>query len=150
MSFSALCFDLDGTLVETERLKARSYADAAAELRPDVRAADVEAAYVDLVGQSREHVIAALVRRFDLAGAARARMADLGAATPEEAFGALRLRRYEAMLLDRDLVKGQEYPADLGSVGSLMCSNRWTTPVNLRTGYAAVRVAPIGKAGHSK
>ena len=30
----AFIFDLDGTLVETEELKALSYAEAAAELRP--------------------------------------------------------------------------------------------------------------------
>lgn len=32
----AVIFDLDGTLIETERLKAESYASAAAQLRPDV------------------------------------------------------------------------------------------------------------------
>ena len=32
----AFVFDLDGTLVETEELKALSYARAAAELRPDL------------------------------------------------------------------------------------------------------------------
>jgi beta-phosphoglucomutase len=31
----AMIFDLDGTLVQTERLKAISYARAAMELRPD-------------------------------------------------------------------------------------------------------------------
>ncbi|HYU71292.1 MAG TPA: HAD hydrolase-like protein [Ktedonobacteraceae bacterium] len=32
----AVIFDLDGTLVETEELKARSYARAAIELRPEL------------------------------------------------------------------------------------------------------------------
>jgi HAD superfamily hydrolase (TIGR01509 family) len=115
----AICFDLDGTLVETELLKARSYARAAAELRPGVVESDVVAAYEGLVGQSREHVIAELTRRFGLDRPARARLeatggggdGGTGATSAEELYGAMRLREYEAMLRDRDLVKGQEYPA---------------------------------------
>jgi beta-phosphoglucomutase-like phosphatase (HAD superfamily) len=37
----AFVFDLDGTLVETEELKALSYARAAAELCPDLNEAEV-------------------------------------------------------------------------------------------------------------
>ena len=111
MSFTTLCFDLDGTLVETERLKAHSYALAATDLRPGVSAADVEAAYVEMVGRSREEVIAELTRRFGLAAAARTRMAELGVASPEDVYGTLRLRHYEQMLHDHDLVRSQEYPA---------------------------------------
>jgi HAD superfamily hydrolase (TIGR01509 family) len=50
------------------------------------------------------------MRRFSLAEAARARMAELGAASPEEVFVTLRLRRYEAMLADHALVREQAYP----------------------------------------
>ena len=46
-------FDLDGTLVATEKLKALSYARAATELRPDLNEADVVAAFEDFVGLSR-------------------------------------------------------------------------------------------------
>src|ERR671915_1529424 len=45
----AFVFDLDGTLVETEELKALSYARAAAELHPDLNEAEVVAAFGDLV-----------------------------------------------------------------------------------------------------
>jgi beta-phosphoglucomutase len=107
----AVCFDLDGTLIETEALKALSYAGAAVELRPDaLRESDIIGAYNDLVGLPREQVVAELMRRFSLAEPARARMAELGAASPEEAFATLRLRRYEAMLADHALVKRQAYP----------------------------------------
>ena len=41
----AFIFDLDGTLVETEELKALSYARAAAKLRPDLGEADVVDAF---------------------------------------------------------------------------------------------------------
>jgi HAD superfamily hydrolase (TIGR01509 family) len=64
-----------------------------------------------MVGRSREEVIAELTRRFGLASAAERRMGELGAASPEEAYGALRLRHYEQMLHDHDLVRSQEYPA---------------------------------------
>jgi len=106
----AVLFDLDGTLVETEVLKARSYARAAEELRPDVREADVIAAYDDLVGRPREQVVAALMERFALEAPARAREAQLGAHSPADAFAGLRLRYYESMLADRSLVRGQAYP----------------------------------------
>ena len=41
----AVIFDLDGTLVETEELKARSYARAAIELRPELDEAEVIEAF---------------------------------------------------------------------------------------------------------
>nr|MBA3795449.1 HAD family hydrolase [Rubrobacter sp.] len=73
---SAVIFDLDGTLVETEELKALSYARAAVELRPDLGEADVVEAFKDLVGLSRQEVATALVQRFGLEEAARERMAE--------------------------------------------------------------------------
>ncbi|MGH3146055.1 MAG: HAD hydrolase-like protein [Rubrobacter sp.] len=69
---SAVIFDLDGTLVETEELKAISYARAVAELRPEVSEEDVVSAYADdLVGRSRQEVAEAIVRRFGLEEAGR-------------------------------------------------------------------------------
>ena len=52
----AFVFDLDGTLVETEELKALSYARAATELRPALREDEVVEAFKDLVGLSRQEV----------------------------------------------------------------------------------------------
>ncbi|MFL5577825.1 MAG: HAD family hydrolase [Gemmatimonadaceae bacterium] len=106
----AVVFDLDGTLVETEVLKARSYAEAAVALRPDLDPRAVEAAYTELVGRSREEVVDALVRRFSLADAAAARARELGAATPQEAFAVLRTRIYERMIEDPSLIRAQAYP----------------------------------------
>jgi phosphoglycolate phosphatase-like HAD superfamily hydrolase len=61
----AFVFDLDGTLVETEELKAFSYARAAAELRPDLNEAEVIEAFKDLVGLSPQEVAAGFsARRF--------------------------------------------------------------------------------------
>src|SRR3712207_9013781 len=52
----AFVFDLDGTLVETEELKALSYARAATELRPDLDEGEVIEAFTDLVGLARREV----------------------------------------------------------------------------------------------
>ena len=107
----AAVFDLDGTLVQTEVLKAQSYARAAAELRPgQVRAEDVLDVYHDYVGRSRNEVAAALMARFDLRDAAAKRMAELGASTPLDAYVALRLRQYEAMIADAKLLRAHEFP----------------------------------------
>jgi beta-phosphoglucomutase len=107
----ATIFDLDGTLVQTEALKAQSYARAAAELRPDsVAAQDVIAAYDEMVGHSREEVGAALLARFGLAPYAERRMRELGASAPLDAYLELRLRDYETMIAQGELIRKQEYP----------------------------------------
>jgi len=49
----AFVFDLDGALVETEKLKAISYARAAKELRPTLDEEEVIEAFKDLIGLSR-------------------------------------------------------------------------------------------------
>jgi HAD superfamily hydrolase (TIGR01509 family) len=107
----AAIFDLDGTLVQTESLKARSYARAAVELSAErVRAQDIIAAYDDMVGHSREQVAASLMARFGLEAHASERMAELGVETPLDAYMALRLDIYEAMIADEQLIREQEYP----------------------------------------
>ena len=50
----ALVFNLDGTLVETEKLKVLFYARAATELSPDLNEGEVVAAFEDFVGLSRQ------------------------------------------------------------------------------------------------
>ncbi len=63
----AMIFDLDGTLVQTEKLKALSYARAAVELCPHtLNQGDVIEAFKDVVGLSRREVATALVKQFDL------------------------------------------------------------------------------------
>ena len=97
-----LAFDLDGTLADTETLKAISYGWAAHVLRPDLDPAAVEAAYPAFVGRSREEIASGLTERFGLAEAAAARD---GSVEPWEAYVALRLERYRALLADGALVR---------------------------------------------
>ncbi|HEY7861303.1 MAG TPA: HAD family phosphatase [Gemmatimonadaceae bacterium] len=111
---TATIFDLDGTLVQTEALKAQSYARAAVELGgAAVDAGQVAHAYVEMVGQSRDEVAAALLDRFHLARFAESRMRELGASSPLDAFLALRLRIYEAMIEDAAVIRAQEYPCSM-------------------------------------
>ena len=107
----AVIFDLDGTLVQTERLKALSYARAALELRPDAFDEEgVFAAFRDVVGLSRQEVATTLVERFDLKDAAQARMAEFGVATPWQAYLQLRLRHYETLIADPDVLRNSRWP----------------------------------------
>ncbi len=111
---SAVLFDLDGTLVETEELKALSHARSVAELRPDVAQPDVYSAYADdLVGHSRQEVATTLVRRFGLEEAARARMSEFGEDEPWKVLVNIRHGIYEAMLEDTDLLLKQRYPHNI-------------------------------------
>lgn len=107
----AIVFDLDGTLVQTERLKAISYARAAVELRPDdLEEAEVVEAFKDVVGLARQEVAEALLQRFDLEAPARARMDEFGVKRPWQAYVQIRLRIYEEILTDPNILKEHACP----------------------------------------
>jgi beta-phosphoglucomutase len=110
---SAVIFDLDGTLVETEELKALSYARAAVELRPDLDEKEVVEAFKDFVGLSRQEVAVGLMQRFGLEEAAGRRMAEFGVDRPWQAYVQVRLRIYEEILGDPRLVKEHRYPHNI-------------------------------------
>jgi hypothetical protein len=80
--YLAVVFDLDGTRVQTEQLEPASYAEAAHELLPDLDPADVEKAFGEVAGRSRQEVASALLAKFDLEEVAKRRMADFGVGTP--------------------------------------------------------------------
>ncbi|MFQ5459751.1 MAG: HAD family hydrolase [Anaerolineae bacterium] len=108
-----MVFDLDGTLVRTEELKARSYALAARDLKPELEAATVFEAFKDVVGRSRREVATALVDRFGLEVPAAARAAEFGVSTPWQAFAGLRLSHYEALLADPDVIRSHQWPHNM-------------------------------------
>jgi len=106
----AFFFDMDGTLVQSEKLKAISYAKAAHELRPELDPDEVIEAFKDVVGRSRKDVATTLLQRFDLEKAARFRMDELDAGTPWEAYVAVRLRYYEEMTHDPEVLRRNRWP----------------------------------------
>lgn len=97
----AIIFDLDGTLVQTEALKAISYARAAKQIKPDLKEDDVVQRYDDMIGRSRNEVAQGLVERF-------------GLNITWQALIDIRIKIYDAMLEDPKLVKQQEYPYATG------------------------------------
>ena len=111
---SAVIFDLDGTLVETEEIKAISHARSVTQLNPDVAEDEVISAYSELVGHSRREVAEAMMQRFGLKEAARERAGEAG--EEEEPWQALvRIRRgfYEELLKDSDLLLEKRYPHNI-------------------------------------
>lgn len=111
---NAFVFDLDGTLVQTERLKARSYAKAAVELCPeDVTEEDVVEAYKDVVGESRKTVASTLMERFDLEAASAERMTEVDVDTPWQAFVQVRLDYYHDLVQDPEVLREHRWPHPL-------------------------------------
>src|SRR5947199_9353014 len=102
----AVIFDLDGTLVRTEDLKALSFARGAVALRPsDLDEATVIEAYKEVVGLSRQEVSERLTQEFHLEDAARERMHQHNVDAPWKAFAQERLIIYEQMLETPELVE---------------------------------------------
>ena len=106
-------FDLDGTLVQTERLKAQSYAEAAVHLRPDLDEAEVVDYFREVVGLSRREVATALLTRFDLAEAADARRDEFGVDTAWQAYVQIRLVHYERLIRDPEVLRQSQWPHNL-------------------------------------
>jgi beta-phosphoglucomutase-like phosphatase (HAD superfamily) len=114
-------FDLDGTLVLTEQLKALSYARAAAELVPALASKEDEIvqAFAELAGGSRREVATQLIERFRLEPSARARMAEFGVGTPWQAYVQIRLRIYREIAGDSEVIRRSQRPEVVALVGGM-------------------------------
>jgi len=120
----AMIFDLDGTLVQTEKLKALSYARAAVALCPhELDENEVIEAFRDVVGRSRRQVALTLVSRFDLEDKSRAHMAEFGVSQPWQAFVQLRLRFYQEMLADPEVIRTSQWPHNIELLQQAQQSN---------------------------
>jgi HAD superfamily hydrolase (TIGR01509 family) len=106
-----MIFDLDGTLVQAEKLKAMSYARAAVELSPQtLTEEDVFRVFRDVVGLPRRDVAQAILDRFRLKEAARSRMKKYGVREPWQAFVQVRLHHYDRMLEDSGIIRRFQWP----------------------------------------
>ncbi|MDZ4700710.1 MAG: HAD family phosphatase [Rhodothermales bacterium] len=108
---TAVIFDLDGTLVQTERLKAYSYARAAVAIsEATVNEEEIIEAFKDVVGRSRQEVGEMLMRRFGLESGAHKLAVETGATSPLDAYLTVRLRIYEEMLADPLMIRNNIWP----------------------------------------
>ncbi len=132
----AVIFDLDGTLVQTERLKAISYARAAVELCPNtLQEKQVIEAFKDVVGLSRREVVLTLMERFGLERRARERMEEFGASAPWQVYIQLRLKIYEEMLANPDIIRNNQWPHN---IALLHQAHDW----GCKTGLATMSYCP--------
>ncbi len=100
----AFIFDLDGTLVQTEALKARSYAKAAVELKPVLKEEQIIEAFKDVVGLSRREVSEAIIERFGLREMAEAKMTEFNVHKPWQAFAQIRMGFYDSLISNPEIL----------------------------------------------
>ena len=111
----AIIFDLDGTLVQSEKLKAMSYAIAVQQLRklpkPDTRAIE---AYGDIVGSSRNVASRHVMDSLDLESDLRPLLEEYGVSAPWEVLTAIRKTIYDGMVADPQVIKDNQWPHTIG------------------------------------
>ncbi len=122
----AFLFDMDGTLVQTEILKAMSYAKAAHELSPSLKEQGVIDAFKDVVGLSRKEVAQKLMERFSLEKEASARMDEFNVHQPWQAFVQIRMGIYDSMISDPEILNKHLCPYNL-SLLKWVRQNRYPT-----------------------
>ncbi|MBI4229035.1 MAG: HAD family phosphatase, partial [Deltaproteobacteria bacterium] len=110
----AFIFDLDGTLVQTEILKAKSYAKAAVELKPTLTEEQIMDAFKDVVGLSRREVSEALVERFGLEEMAASKMNEFDVQKPWQAFSHIRLGIYDSFISNPEILNEHLCPYNVG------------------------------------
>ncbi len=111
----AIMFDLDGTLIQSEKLKAQAYAIAAQRLlslsEPDPRAIE---AYRQIVGASREVASRHIMESLGLEVELRPLMAEYGASEAAEVLTAMRTAIYDSMVADPQVIRDNQWPHTVG------------------------------------
>lgn len=108
---SAVIFDLDGTLVQSEKLKALSYAVAAQKLldlpEPDPRAIE---AYRAVVGSEREIASRSVMDQLGLETKLRSLLAQYQVSEPWEVLTAMRVSIYQQLVADPWIIRENQWP----------------------------------------
>jgi len=112
---SAIMFGLDGTLVQSEKLKALSYAMAVQRLRrlsePENRAIE---AYREIVGAARDVASRHVMESLELEPELLALTADFGVSEPWEVLSAMRKEIYDDMVADPQVLRDNQWPHTIG------------------------------------
>jgi len=107
----AVIFDVDGTLVQTEKLKARSYAIAVQQLleldKPDERAID---AYREVVGAGRDTVSRHVMEELSLKEYLLPLTDRYNVTSPEEVLTEMRLAIYRDMTAKPEVIQENRWP----------------------------------------
>ena len=107
----AMMFDLDGVLVQSEKLKARAYAITVQRLRglsePDPRAIE---AYRTVVGAAREVAAQFIVDELGLEADLKPTMEEFSLSEPWQALTKLRLAIYDDMVADPQVLRDNQWP----------------------------------------
>ena len=111
----AIVFDLDGTLVQSEKLKAQSYAIAVQRLRslpePEVRAVE---AYREIVGAARDAATRHIVERPDLEEELRPLMPEHDTTEPWQVLTNMRTSIYDSIVADPQDIRDNQWPHTVG------------------------------------
>ncbi len=107
----AIIFDLDGVLVQTEKMKALSYAIAVQRLRglsePDSKVIE---AYREIVGAARDVASRHIMDRLGLEKELRPHMTQYGAVEPWEVLTAMRTDIYSNMVSEPKVLRDNRWP----------------------------------------
>ncbi len=107
----AFLFDLDGTLVQTEKMKAQAYAIAVQRLKrldqPDQRAIK---AYQQIVGATQEAASRHIVEKLDLEKDLKPLLQQYRVETPWQALRAMRTEIYSAMVAAPQALRDNQWP----------------------------------------
>ena len=111
----AFMFDLDGVMLQSEKLKAQAYAMAVQRLRglsePDPRAIE---AYRTIVGASREVAAQFVIDELDLEPDLRPLMAEYGADEPHQVLTEIRTGIYDEIVADPQVLRDNQWPHTVG------------------------------------
>ncbi len=129
---TAIMFDMDGVLVDNEKLKGLSVGMAVQRLRglPEPDQQGIQA-YREMVGASREVVSRHIVEKLKLEPDLRPIMSEYGASEPWEALGSMRRAIYDDMVADPQLVRDNQWPHTVGLL-------RMAKESNCKTGLATL------------
>ncbi len=110
----AVIFDLDGVLVQTEKMKARSYALAVQRLLglPEP-AAEAGEAYREAVGAPREVAVSHVMDKLGLEKVLKPLMGRYGASKPWEVLNSMRMSIYTDMVADPQVLRDNRWPHSL-------------------------------------
>ncbi len=111
----AMMFDLDGVVVQSEKLKAQAYAMTVQRMlglsEPDPRAIE---AYRTIVGASREVAAQFVIDQLELEPDLRPLMEKYGVSEPWQALTELRTAIYNEMVADPQVLRDNQWPHTIG------------------------------------